>query len=257
MGNLHPSAARPEWRRRWPGDLLILLAAGLLLAFLGAFFTWSSPAGTRYLYWIVCLAGGGLIAIVADDLLLGRGWPSWIRVIAACLLATPPASLYVLIIEYYLGIQVTSAGFVRMLWQVLPILLAVLGVRALAWRPVATRVENRILVAPPLPNADAKFRLRLSGKLRYARLIAVEAQDHYLKVHTDAGSELIALRFRDAVHELGAVHGFRVHRSWWIAADAILAGKWRRNVGELQLAGGLRVPVSRSYAPLLRAAGWF
>ena len=100
------------------------------------------------------------------------------------------------------------------------------------------------------------LRLRLSAKRRAAKLIALEAEDHYVRVHTDAGSELISMRFSEAVEELALAHGFRLHRSWWVAADAIEAVRWRRGGGEARLIGGIAAPVSRSHAPALKDAGW-
>ncbi|HEX3886683.1 MAG TPA: LytTR family transcriptional regulator DNA-binding domain-containing protein, partial [Phenylobacterium sp.] len=70
-------------------------------------------------------------------------------------------------------------------------------------------------------------------------------------------SELVTLRFSDALAELEGVAGFQVHRSWWAAADAIEGVRWRRGRGELRLAGGVVAPVSRTYAGKLKAAGWF
>jgi len=147
--------------------------------------------------------------------------------------------------------------YLNLLWQVLPILLAVMAVRALVWRRLPVRVETRTIIAPPLPEAEAIFRRRLSAKRRGARLIAIEAHDHYLKVHTDAGEELVALRFTDALDELAQAHGWRVHRSWWVAADTVEDLRWRRGTGELHLVGGLRAPVSRTYRAVLKQAGWF
>ncbi|MFD2498702.1 LytTR family DNA-binding domain-containing protein [Rhizorhabdus histidinilytica] len=96
------------------------------------------------------------------------------------------------------------------------------------------------------------------GQRRTARLIAIEAHDHYLRVHTDEGVELLTMRFADAMAELAQAHGHRLHRSWWAAADAIEAIRWRRGgAGEARLAGGLTAPVSRAQAPALKAAGWF
>jgi DNA-binding LytR/AlgR family response regulator len=115
---------------------------------------------------------------------------------------------------------------------------------------------GRLVVAPPLPEAEATFRRRLSAKRRAARLIAVEAEDHYLRVHTDAGDELLTARFAEALAELSGAHGYQTHRSWWVAADAIEKISWRRGSGEARLAGGLVAPVSRSHAPGLRQAGW-
>jgi hypothetical protein len=243
--------------RRWRIDLAILLSAGLLMAFLGPFLTGEASVLSRTIYWVVCLVGGGLIAIAADELLPRAKMEGWQRVAASCLLATPPAALFVLTIDRIFGAPFRWSDYAQLLWQVWPILLAVLAVRALVWKRSPSRVETRILIAPPLPEAEAAFRQRLSARYRNARLIAIEAHDHYLRVHTDVGSELIALRLRDAVAELQDAHGWRVHRSWWVAADAVLGGRWHRNFGELRLLGGFVAPVSRSYAPLLRAAGWF
>jgi hypothetical protein len=239
-------------------DLAMLVAIGLLMGFLGPFGSDRLPVVGRYVYWMICMIGGGLIAILGDDLLRPRIAAIWRRVAVASVVLTPPVSLLVLSTEHLLfGGRLDWQGFLRLLWQVWPILLAVIAVRALVWRRLPVRVETRTVVAPPLPEAEAAFRQRLSAKRRAARLIAIEAHDHYLKVHTDAGAELITLRFADALEELERAHGWRVHRSWWVAADAVEDVRWRRGVGEMRLAGGVSAPVSRTYGPVLKGAGWF
>jgi DNA-binding LytR/AlgR family response regulator len=77
-----------------------------------------------------------------------------------------------------------------------------------------------------------------------------------VRVHTDAGSELVPMRFSEAVEELSRAHGYRLHRSWWAAADAIETVRWTRGGGEARLAGGIVAPVSRTYASALKSAGW-
>jgi len=141
----------------------------------------------------------------------------------------------------------------QLAWQVLLVMVLVMALRALLWRRV---VETRTIVMPPLPEAERAFRLRLSARRRAARLIAVEAEDHYVRVHTDSGSELLSMRFSEALHELALAHGYRLHRSWWAAADALEGVRWKRGGGEVRLAGGLIAPVSRSCATTLKAAGW-
>ena len=42
-----------------------------------------------------------------------------------------------------------------------------------------------------------------------------------MEVVTDKGTELILLRFADALNELGNVDGFQIHRSHWVARSAI------------------------------------
>jgi hypothetical protein len=244
--------------RRWGIDLAMLVAIGLLMGFLSPFASERAPVVGRYVYWMICMVGGGLIGIVVDEPLSRRISSPWRRVAVVSVLMTPPVSLLVLTTEHLLmGGTFGWPNYQHLLWQVWPISLAVMVVRALAWRRAPARVETRTVIAPPLPEAEATFRRRLSARRRGARLIAIEAHDHYLKVHTDTGAELITLRFADALDELALAHGWRVHRSWWVVADAVEDVRWRRGVGEMRLAGGLVAPVSRTYAPVLKDAGWF
>lgn len=244
--------------RRWAADLAMLVLISLLMGFLGPFGSDRLPAAGRYLYWLICMTGGGLIGIALDEALIRRLPGAWRRTAAVAILMTPLVTILVMATEALLfGGRFDLVGFARLIWQVGPICLAVMAVRVLVWRRTPARVETRTVIAPPLPEAEAAFRRRLSAKRREARLIAIEAHDHYLKVHTDAGAELVAMRFGDALAELAQAHGWRVHRSWWVAADAVEGVRWRRGVGEMQLAGGLAAPVSRTYGPSLKEAGWF
>jgi hypothetical protein len=113
-------------------------------------------------------------------------------------------------------------------------------------------VSTSPAASPPAnPLAD-----RLEPKFARAALIAVETEDHYLRVHTTAGQSLIYLSFTDALPALAGADGLRVHRSWWVARDAVDAIRWRGGRGEVVLANGVRAPVSRSYAADVRRAKW-
>jgi hypothetical protein len=68
----------------------------------------------------------------------------------------------------------------------------------------------------------ARFIDRLPFKLRGAAIRAVSSEDHYLRVHTDRGSDLILMRLSDALTELEGLEGAQTHRSWWVAKDAVL-----------------------------------
>jgi hypothetical protein len=247
----------PSVRRRVATDAALLVAMGLFMGALGPFGGAALPAAARYPYWLACIVGGGLIGVTIDET-LGRRVGGFARRVAVCSLAmTPPVALFVFgVARAQFGERQRFPDIPVFLWQVFVISALVMTVRALVWRPPRTVIQTRTIVAPPLPEAEAAFRRRLSAKRRTARLIAVEAYDHYLRVHTDAGPELITLRFADALAELAAAHGYQTHRSWWIAADAIEAVRWGKGVGEARLAGEVTAPVSRSHAPALKAAGW-
>ena len=81
--------------------------------------------------------------------------------------------------------------------------------------------------------------------------IAVE--DHYTLVKTSRGSELILLRFSDALAEVGTTRGLQVHRSHWVADDFVDTVTRVDGRTILRLADGTEVPVSRTYAADVRA----
>lgn len=252
------AASAPRSRlRRWMIDLGVLVAIGLLMGFLGPFGSDRAPDGLRYAYWMFCMVGGGLIAIAGDQLLGRFVKTTWLRVLVGSVVFTPPVSLLVLYAAHVvMDNRFDWQGFLNLPHQVWPILLAVLVVHALTWRRPETKVETRTVITPPLPESEAAFRKRLSAKRRFATIYAVQAHDHYLKVHTDAGEEMLTLRMTDALDDLKLAHGWQVHRSWWVAASAIEGGRWNRTSGELTLANGMAVPVSKTYRPILKDAGW-
>jgi hypothetical protein len=246
-------APRQIWQR-FSLDLLLLLAFALLMAVLGPYRTGEAPPLLRTGYWLLAVIGGGLAGITADGLLARRIQRFWIRIIAVSLVITPPVTLYIYALNaVMLDLPRRPWLLPQLGWQVFAVLLLLMALRALAWRRV---VETRTIVVPPLPEAEREFRLRLSAKRRAARLIALEAEDHYVRVHTDTGSELLSMRFSEALEELGHAYGYRLHRSWWVAAEAIESVRWKRGGGEARLHGGILAPVSRSYAGALKSAGW-
>jgi hypothetical protein len=244
--------------QRGGADLALLLAMGLFLGAVGPFGSERLAPRQAYAYWVLCIVGGGLIGILIDETLGRRAGVFWRRLLVTTVLMTPPTALWVLVSDrLVVGAPIVASRYWPLLWQVFLISVPVMAIRALVWRRPAAVVQTRVVVAPPLPEAEAAFRRRLSAKRRGARLIAIEADDHYLRVHTDAGAELITLRFAVALDELSGAHGFQTHRSWWVAAEAVEGVRWRRGGGELRLAGDLAAPVSRTHAPTVKAAGWF
>jgi hypothetical membrane protein len=244
--------------RRVVAEVALMTVAGLFAGAVGPFGTAASMHDpVRYPYWLLCIVGGGVIGISIDETLGVAAGGFWRRLAVTSIVMTLPVALLVMAIGYVLvGSRFQPFDFFGFLFQVWVISVAVMALRALTWRPVVTRVETRVIASPPLPEAEAQFRKRLSARRRNARLIAVEAEDHYLRVHTDAGDELVTAKFAEALAELAGAHGYQTHRSWWVAADAIEKVSWRRGSGEARLAGGLVAPVSRSHAPSLRHAGW-
>lgn len=98
-------------------------------------------------------------------------------------------------------------------------------------------------VMSPLPPAL----MRLMEKPLGGAVMNVEAQEHYIRIHTREGSALLLYRFMDAVQLLEEVPGLQVHRSHWVADSAVAAIRRDRGQMKIQLNDGREIPVSRRF----------
>jgi hypothetical protein len=87
-------------------------------------------------------------------------------------------------------------------------------------------------------------------------VICLQMEDHYVRVHTAMGSELVLMPLTQAIANLDGVEGLQVHRSWWVAKAAVTGVVEDGRNLRLTLTGGLSAPVSRARISRLRAAGW-
>lgn len=92
-----------------------------------------------------------------------------------------------------------------------------------------------------------------SGDLAITRLTV---NDHYVLVGLSDGSEQrLLMRLSDAIAEMDDVMGYITHRSHWVSQSHV-RGVVREGKRELlELTTGVRVPISRTYRPVLVAAG--
>ena len=101
---------------------------------------------------------------------------------------------------------------------------------------------------------EAPILNRLPGACR-GNLIRLTAQDHYVEVVTDRGRALVAMRLRDAITEVGPINGTQVHRSHWVARDAVIGRYTVDRTTRLRLADGSTVPVGRTFREPAKRAG--
>jgi hypothetical protein len=120
----------------------------------------------------------------------------------------------------------------------------------------ALRYEPR--VAHPLPETETELAHRLLHRLppeQRGQVFAVSGRDHYVDVQTGQGTASLLLRFADAVAELNPTAGGQVHRSHWVAWDAIVAVEREGVRLFLMLKHGQRVPVSKNHREKLEQRG--
>ncbi|CAN7502011.1 LytTR family DNA-binding domain-containing protein [Phenylobacterium sp. LjRoot225] len=255
-----PPAAVRASPTAWPGRAAVGRTAlagavvGLFLGLVGAYGSEAVPIVPRTLEMVAIAVTASLMGM-AVFVLTGRHpaiaarW--WLHGLAAALVMTAPMAVVVWIalqavmrpgppattIPGFLPTSaVTSAFFC--LW--------------VAYQRRRRMAPNAAAAAPAAP----KILDRLPPRLRGAELWAVEAEDHYLRLHTSLGQDLILLRFSDALGELEGLEGTQVHRSWWVARGAILEARRADGRAVLKLKGGVQAPVSRTFARGLRSRGW-
>ncbi len=231
---------------------------GAFLGFIGAFGTLHIPFLLRMVYMLPISWAGALLGLLTFRLTC-RLLPQfngrrWLQGLICGVIMTPPMTLVAWAIPH-----ITPHGgdpISALPGYSLVTLVSCLGFSSLA---VGLNRHAHLLAthasASPTP-PPVRFLERLPLKLRGAEVWAVEAEDHYLRLHTSKGQDLILLRLADAVAELEGIEGAQVHRSWWVARDAIADARRGDGRAVLTLKDGSEVPVSRTYARLLREQGW-
>jgi hypothetical protein len=248
---VHASRTDGLLRTAWLRSAAVATAAGTFLAVLGVRTAVHGGFPVRLgemlmISWVATGMGVG-IARVTQRLKWGRR-PLVDAAIGAALM-TAPMGLFVWGIDHLFG---RPAAPLRDIPGYLYVSLVISTFMNLM---VHLQVRGRTVVVHTLPPAP-KFLERLPLKLRGAEVWAVEAEDHYLRLHTSKGQDLILMRLADAVAELEGIEGMQVHRSWWVARDAITDARRGDGRATLTLKDGAEVPVSRTYAAQLRERGW-
>jgi DNA-binding LytR/AlgR family response regulator len=252
-GQVGPASFLHRHRLSWA----IAAAAAVLLGGVGAFGTDHAPPLILYGYWLGMMFASALVfALLRDRLEARPGLAANPPALALALVVGVAAAMtpvVLVVAALVLGGSARPGRLVTLFPQALLIAAAFV---ALQW----VLERKGLAVADPLPATRPSrpgLLDRLPEKLRGGELHAIEAEDHYLRVHTDLGSALVLMRLGDALEELGGLAGAQTHRSWWVAREAVVGVARGRGRAMLTLKGGLQVPVSRTYARSLRQAGWF
>lgn len=220
------------------------------------------------LFWVLrplilflglCLADR-LIATLGETTL---DKPIWLKpVLLVSLLGLIPLTCAEVFLEQHLPFRQEFLD--DELWSVSPVLALlgeyatlatiVLPIHVLLWLIIdarSTPLAETTSTDLPQPEFLANY-----PDLRVEDIKALQAEEHYVRVHKASGSVLIQIRFRDAIEQMPDTLGLRVHRSWWAADRAVQSAQRGQRRWQLQLRDGIAVPVSDSYVADVRSKGW-
>lgn len=252
---IHISGSTQILVKRAAAILLMCLLIGSMIAFFSPSVTFTMDPDERLSFWIIlCLVGGA--GIFLGDLILERvfanghvGLKSLIQTIFGLVAVLIPLfSIYGP--EELPSIQAS----VLFVWTVMALIVA--GTFAL------TRMFEKPEKQAPSVNAEQnietrpKILSRLPVHLQDAQLYALSAEDHYVRIHTSKGEDMLLMRLSDSIAEAGNVEGSQTHRSWWVAKDAVEDIKKLGRTAEIKLKNGQTALVSRSGLKTLKDIGW-
>jgi hypothetical protein len=257
-------------------DLGVMSVIGLFLGIIGPFATSALPLAPRLASWLAFAYVGyaiyrpmGLLVLWGQRRLALPQTGLWV---VAVVLGTFPMTLAVQLISSvpeariwsdledmtgtYASVLVIGGG-VTLLFNALRTANAapVVPVAYAVPPPVPAPAAAPAPVPAPAPPPPNPLLDQLPAELG-SDIVALEMEDHYVRVHTALGSALVLMRLRDAMALVAEVEGMQVHRSWWVARGAVEdVLRDGRNV-RLRLPRGIEAPVARAKIADLRNARW-
>lgn len=246
-------SALREWRDqfRQPAALVVMAAVIATLAIV-------APYGTdqalrplpRLGYWALIVAAtyaaGSLVVTVSRYLL--PPWGFALQFGAAGLAAGLVVAALVLAINAAVLAHVPDRA------DLPGFLLGIVGVAMVVTLAVAWVVNQSTDSAVHSKSTPPPILDRVPLEKRGA-LLALSVEDHYVRVHTSKGTEMVLMRLTDAMKETGDVPGAQIHRSHWVAFKAVRAARRDGDRAILTLASGAELPVSRANLSKVKEAG--
>lgn len=81
---------------------------------------------------------------------------------------------------------------------------------------------------------------------RRGELLAISAEDHYIRIYTNKGDTQLRMKFADVISTMAGTKGVQIHRSHWVASGAVERVISTKGGGkQVLLVNGITLPVAR------------
>lgn len=250
----------PDSKGKWLRRAAMIVLASALNAAAAPFGTSNMDIAPRFLYWLGGISIGwaqwSLIMRLLHRLTSANPWPPGVAGTVAAFFFAGLMALEIYVVRTWLINAPSGTGTTAFL-SILGAMLAYCWLGQLLVRLASG--GSPTASTEPEEESDSRTEARFLRRIPHhivGDLLCLRTEDHYLRIHTSAGQDLILFRLKDALSELAGADGMQVHRSYWVARTAVanLESKGRKTT--LTLSNGLRVPVSESFLPSVREAGW-
>lgn len=242
-----------EWRAHLlhPLTLTALSAVSAVLCLIGPFGTLSSLSLLpRATYWTFLTFAGYTTGYLTSKTVLRpseSGASHLVRILEAGVLTGCAMFILVSLLNWRVfGLQPFGDGMLQLAGTILAISVIVMAVLDLFSRQLSLATSDTPQTVPLLDRLPFDKR---------GPLVAISVEDHYVRVRTTKGEEMILLRLVDAIRETGPTPGAQVHRSHWAAFDQVASATRDGDRAILQMTSGGDIPVSRRHIPTIKEAG--
>lgn len=120
----------------------------------------------------------------------------------------------------------------------------------------AAAPERDEALGEPLDDSGMPRLQRRLSKAFAGPIVALQSEDHYVRVHGAGSSELLLMRLRDAIAEMDECPGQQVHRSWWVAREGIASVESDGRNRVIRLTNGEFAPIARDSISSLERQGF-
>ena len=253
---MHPQSALREWwaHLSHPATLIILVGVGAVMGVAGPFETEAQLSlAPRLVYWLIAAVLTYGLGSLCDALL--RPWlvrfsfPLRVAVLAMVTGFSISGTVVILNLLAF-GWMPGGAEWLRFVG-------VTFAIAAIITVGIAT--ARRQLEAPPprdkAPDPEVSRILTRIAHDKRGPLVALSVEDHYVRVQTTKGEDLILMRLSDAIAEVGTTPGAQVHRSHCVAFGQVSAARRQGDRAILTLSNGTDIPVSRPNLPRIKEAG--
>lgn len=237
-----------------PFNMALWVMIAMVLTVAGPFGTYATvDFGPRLAFWVLVVPISTILGYASNTVTrhyMRRAHPLMADLCGTAIMVvtfTPP--LYLLVHAFVVHPGSDGPGLPR-----LAVYCAAVSFCILTARRLIPGIETRNY----LPRDHDVNRPRLTRRLTphlAGEVLRISSQDHFVDVVTRAGTERLRLRLADAIDEMDGVEGLLVHRSHWVAAEAVRGVERDGARVQLRLVNGDVVPVSRTYRAELEAMG--
>lgn len=229
---------------------LVILAFGFVFSVLGVYDTYGLPFYMRFTFWTTTMATGIIASILPAPFIskyIFKDHHPIYQIVLGSFIASIPVTFVLTVFNPTFSLNSSLKIWIIQFGYVLVISLVVGATGYPFMKKIGAFGHQQGAEDDKGEVEVSDFLKRLPIKFHSAELYGFSAEDHYLRVYSNKGEELILLRFADAMKSLSHADGLQVHRSWWVMKNGVADIDTKAGKRVLILKSETQVPVSRTY----------